>query len=133
MKMQTKVTGQKALTRSIKRLSKGLDPDRVEPILFKGADKVTQLARVNAPRGSTGALKQSLITKKLERTGDQPAPALSGVDQKKAFYARFVEYGTAKMPARPFFRPAWDSKYQEIRKFIRNELKKLIKKAAKKK
>lgn len=133
MKMQSKIEGQKALTRSIQRLSKGLDPDKVEPILFKGADKVTQLARANAPMGSTGALKQALVTKKLERTGDQPAPSLSGVDQKVAFYARFVEYGTAKMPARPFFRPAWDSKFQETRKFIRNELKKLIMKAAKKK
>jgi HK97 gp10 family phage protein len=30
------------------------------------------------------------------------------------FYLAFSEWGTAKMPARPFMRPAWDSHQREI-------------------
>lgn len=31
-------------------------------------------------------------------------------NQKKAFYGRFVEFGTVKSPARPFIRPSYDAK-----------------------
>lgn len=31
-------------------------------------------------------------------------------NQKKAFYGRFIEFGTVKSPARPFIRPSYDAK-----------------------
>ena len=33
-------------------------------------------------------------------------------NKKKAFYGQFIEYGTVKMAARPFLRPAYDAKKQ---------------------
>ncbi len=33
-------------------------------------------------------------------------------NKKKAFYGQFIEYGTAKMAARPFLRPAYEAKKQ---------------------
>lgn len=39
-----------------------------------------------------------------------------------AFYWKFLEYGTQKMPARPFIRPAYDSKKQEALAVMRLRL-----------
>ena len=33
-------------------------------------------------------------------------------NKQKAFYGQFIEYGTVKMAARPFLRPAYDAKKQ---------------------
>ena len=48
---------------------------------------------------------------------------------REAFYARFHEFGTVKMPARPFFFPAWKAKRAEFRARIRKDVKAAIKKA----
>ena len=44
-----------------------------------------------------------------------------------AFYSRFVEFGTCKMHARPFFRPAIYSKQNTIREHILRRLSEVIK------
>jgi HK97 gp10 family phage protein len=48
----------------------------------------------------------------------------------EAFYWRFTEFGTKKMPARPFVRPAFDAKKTEIIESIKLSLTKSIKKIA---
>ncbi len=62
--------------------------------------------------------------------------ALIGFDRKVAFRAHFLEYGTAHSSAKPFMRPALDSKVQEaldemgkaLARGITREAKKLAKK-----
>src|SRR5690606_30331566 len=49
-----------------------------------------------------------------------------------AYYGMFVELGTAKMPAQPFLRPAFESKKTEAVETFRVELAKGIEQAAKK-
>jgi HK97 gp10 family phage protein len=41
-----------------------------------------------------------------------------GVKRGKAFYAKFLEFGTRKMPARPFLRPAVFENAREIVRII---------------
>lgn len=58
-----------------------------------------------------------------DRSTDTQATFQVSYNQKKAFYGRFVEFGTRKMPARPFIRPAYDSRkavalQQSKQKFI---------------
>jgi HK97 gp10 family phage protein len=45
---------------------------------------------------------------------------------KKAWYARFVEFGTRYMPPRPFFRPAFLQMYSSYINDISPGLKKLV-------
>ena len=51
-----------------------------------------------------GALKKSIRVVRL--TGDAKKNVRIYAGSRAVFWARFVEYGTAKMAARPFLRPA---------------------------
>ncbi|CCD29896.1 Phage protein, HK97 gp10 family [Candidatus Glomeribacter gigasporarum BEG34] len=46
------------------------------------------------------------------------------------FYWRFVEFGTVKMAARPFLRPAFETKKQQAADTIKAQLRKRIEQAA---
>ena len=41
---------------------------------------------------------------------------------KKQFYGMFHEYGTSKMKARPFLRPAYDENIEKVQEVIAEEL-----------
>jgi HK97 gp10 family phage protein len=45
----------------------------------------------------------------------------------KAFYARFQEFGTVKMPANPFFFPVWRAKRKSVKNRITRAMNKAIK------
>ncbi len=45
---------------------------------------------------------------------------------KKQFYGMFHEYGTSKMKARPFLRPAYDENIEKVQEVIAEELRKII-------
>jgi HK97 gp10 family phage protein len=101
----------------------------------------------------TGAMKAQIFTKRV-RTGSQfEKLSIVGVRGGKAKYAnnkanrragragkeyenagatyywRFVEFGTRKMAAHPFLRPAFDAKQQEAITVITERLDNLIQKA----
>ncbi len=46
-----------------------------------------------------------------------------------AFYARFQEFGTVKMPANPFFYPAWRANKARVRASLRRAIKRAVRKA----
>lgn len=48
----------------------------------------------------------------------------------EAYYWRFLEFGTAKMPARPFLRPAFESKKEEAVMVLQQKLLEAIDKTA---
>lgn len=41
----------------------------------------------------------------------------------KTFYGAFIEYGTSKMAAKPYMRPAFDTKKQESQDIVTNEIR----------
>lgn len=41
-------------------------------------------------------------------------------DSSEIYYLKFVEYGTCKQPARPFMRPAMESKQKEVFEIMKN-------------
>lgn len=43
-------------------------------------------------------------------------------DFGRLYYARFLEFGTSKMPAYPFLRPAFETTKAQLPELIRNEL-----------
>lgn len=64
----------------------------------------------------TGNL-QSSIKKEVKVQGRNVVGRVY-VDTKKAKYAKYVEFGTSKMQARPFMRPALDMNQEKIRKIF---------------
>ena len=96
-------------------------PDKVLKAIMKGidwgADKVQKRALQKVPV-DTGKLKKSISIKKIEG-GKSIGPDTD--------YDIYVEYGTSRMAAQPYLRPAM----QENRKPIAEFTTKLIRKALK--
>jgi HK97 gp10 family phage protein len=129
---QVTIEGLDDLDKQIEDLIKAMGPDEVEPILLTGAKKIKDYAKINAPLGPTGNLKKSIIAKTLQRRGSamnalgigagNPAPAIAGIKSKIAPHAKFLEFGTVKMAAHPFLRPAWDYNKDRVQLQIIREL-----------
>jgi HK97 gp10 family phage protein len=128
MNMQFEVQGLKELDAVLQAL-----PVKVEAKILRGAVRagskvIADDARARAPilKEATdtrvpGALKKSVrIMSTVLRRGAALGGVAAGGGAKvkrggisgmaSAFYAKFVEFGTAQMGAQPFMRPAGDSK-----------------------
>lgn len=119
MPVEFEVKGLKELNDTILKMMKSVEPDKVEPVLKKGAALIASAVRRNTPVGPAGKnrkpgnLKKAVRVKLLKRERyDQPAPAIAAIDRKKAPHAHLVEYGHGgpqPAPPHPFFRPAVDA------------------------
>jgi HK97 gp10 family phage protein len=75
----------------------------------KSTFAIEQSARALAPRGLTGRLKASIVSRATAtagRVGIAGSVSSSLTHKGPDTYWRYVEYGTVRVPARPFFRPA---------------------------
>lgn len=93
----------------------------VRPAAQDGAqvfyDEVKQRVPVSAkPHKSgkktytSGSLRRAVYQAFADKeSGDGKAMYRVSWNKTHAFYGRFVEFGTSKMPARPFLRPAFDA------------------------
>jgi HK97 gp10 family phage protein len=104
-----------------------------------GANVVRKAAQQRVPV-DTGNLRKNIIIKRLPKdyltsahivtarkgklTARQTAAGLTD-----GYYGKFVEFGTVKMPARPFLGPAFDSTKQEAANAITERLAKRLAKA----
>lgn len=96
--------------------------DEIRAAMVKGAEEMVGMAKRLAPVDS-GALRDSIgwtwgdapagaMTLAEGTAGDLKITIYAGTRDKSlgdrdAFYAAFVEFGTVKMPANPFFYPSW--------------------------
>lgn len=100
--------------------------DRLE----KAAEVIAEDARRRVPVGERvtgkgkwsnregGALKKSIRVVRLRDSKARNIRVYAG--NKEAYYSRWVEYGTSKMKARPFLRPALNSSKAKIQSILRN-------------
>ena len=79
---------------------------------------------IDVPKGKgkwsgweAGALKKSIRVVRLHGDPKRNVRVYSG--NREVFYARFVEYGTVKMRARPYLRPALNSSKEAIQSILR--------------
>jgi HK97 gp10 family phage protein len=82
--------------------------DTVPEAANVGRDVWFDEVQARAPRDE-GDLAQS-----MERVSEEMGPGHARAGFKMDFYGYFHEYGTVKMSARPFIRPAVDAKRGEI-------------------
>lgn len=111
--------------------------DEIRRALQASAEEVVALAKSLVPRDQ-GDLYDSIdwkwgagtpvgtVALARRQLGDLSVTVFAGDD--KAFYARFVEFGTVKMKAEPFFFPA----YRAVRKRAKSRISRATTKAAKK-
>lgn len=101
----------------IDQLTQELDK-QLPPAALAAADLLQAEAQRQAPK-DTGRLARS-IESELVEAGQGEALATVKVGE---FYGRFLEYGTAKMAARPFLRSAAHTKRRAMGNAIKDEIK----------
>ncbi len=114
-----KIEGTEEITQALNRIGDQAK-DIIEQAVRAGAGIIREDAGRRAPK-RTGKLAGSMVAEVQEGTSNKTVFHI-GPD-KKAFYGRFVEMGTCKMPARPFLVPALKGKEAEVKRSVVEEIK----------
>ncbi|MCB2311609.1 HK97 gp10 family phage protein [Clostridium tagluense] len=96
--------------------------------LQNAGEPVLEDAKANVSVGK-GVLKEELKISAV-KTKDGIKFILVGIDKKdssKIFYGKFLEFGTSKMPAKPFLVPAYLKNKKQIMDIIKDTLKEGLK------
>lgn len=100
--------------------------EAVRPAAQAGAQVLYDEARLRVPvslkahgyKGNPGIYKPGNLKAAIyqvyskDNSSDTKATYQISFNKDKAFYGRFVEFGTAKLAAKPFLRPSYDAKKQ---------------------
>jgi HK97 gp10 family phage protein len=133
------IEGLDQLAQALRELPKRVARNGLRAAVYAGAKVIRDEAKVKAPIATSplggdqpppGTLKRSIIMKQVpELSGEQKQTFFVTVRHGKkyrkqgkngklsqdAWYWRFVEFGTVKMAAKPFLRPAFEgTKYQAV-------------------
>nr|WP_207728666.1 HK97-gp10 family putative phage morphogenesis protein [Clostridium botulinum] len=95
--------------------------------LKKAGEVILEEAKITSVfKDRSGDLREGLKVSGVRKKGGNKF-VLVGIqkgDNSKIFYGKFLEFGTSKMKARPFMGPAYESKKEEAKEVIKNELRK---------
>lgn len=124
----------KALIKALNQFPKNIQKNVMVGAIRAGSNIVRDEARRLAPI-DTGNLKKSIAT--IRRKGDKNTVQFSVTPSKggnhDGWYAHFLEFGTSNMSAKPFLRPAFESKQDEVlqatKEYIANRLPNEVEKA----
>lgn len=146
------VEGLKELDRLLRALPEKVAGNALATAVSAGARVIRDEAIARAPV-DTGALKSQIFTKRLRSSSAAEKMSIVGVrgglakyantkknrrsgkagqaykTDGKTFYWKFIEFGTSKMAAKPFLRPAFDAKEHEAVKAMTDKLDERIQKA----
>ncbi len=139
--VKIRVEGLSDIGRRLQELSRDVATRAARSAVNAGAQTVKRRAQQNVPV-ATGNLKKNIIVRRQRPsehglTEQYIVTVRQGKVTKKqaergledAFYGRFVEFGTVKMAARPFLRPAFDGGKEEAVTAMREQLAARIAKA----
>lgn len=128
-----KIIGGKALDKALKQLGPKFEKRIAKGAIRAGARVIAKQAKANAPKES-GALKRSIqvVTRKTKGADVAVVTRHKKKDIKQGkgtAYAHIIEFGSKYIPARPFLRPALDSKAKEavkaVGKYVQERIAKL--------
>lgn len=132
------VLGLDELSKKLKEMPVKLARNGLRAAVNAGAEVIRKDAMTRVPV-LTGRLKKALYKKQIrEKSSASQQTFFVGVRNgkkykkadKDAYYWRFLEFGTSKLPAKPFLRPAFDSKKNQAVTEIAKKLKERIDKYA---
>jgi HK97 gp10 family phage protein len=108
-----KITGVKEIRWAFRHLEPNVARKVIRQAVRKGLAPIRAAALRHAPLGKTGLLRSSIkiraFTKRKRGVIGLEIRVGEGDYKGVTYYAAFQEYGTAKMPASPFMRPAFDT------------------------
>ena len=118
--------GDVGLQRAFNELTGPKQKKAVRKGLRAGAKPIAERARQLVPRDK-GKLRKSIKVKAEKRSRSGLGVIVTSGDDGNLFtgdtyYGGMVEYGTTKMRARPFFRPAFDSLKDRAAEVARKEI-----------
>lgn len=141
MASTVRVDGLRELGERMRKLSADMAGKVARQATAAGAKIVRDQVRVNAPK-DTGNLAAAVVMKRItnsslsaeyvvavrkgKRTDVANAKSGQGKLGKDAYYAHMVEFGTVKMSAQPFIRPAFESQKNAAVDAIASRLKKRL-------
>ena len=124
MRLDVTVTGTRELKAKLAHLSDAIKQGALERATMAGAMVIENRAKEIVPV-RTGNLRRS-IHSEIESTTANQAVARVGTNVE---YGPYVEFGTRRMSARPFLRPALDEKGPEAQAVIGDSFRELIRQA----
>ena len=126
MNVDFKVEGLKELDKALKRLPLKARGQVMRKALSKAMEPVKQSAISLAPI-RTGNLRQSIVKRtSIPKAGNNFTAEARVSVTTDGWYGMFHEFGTVKMPAHPFMRPAIDNNSDAALTIFRRELKESI-------
>lgn len=117
------ITGHKKIDKLFKQLTDKVQKKVVKKAMRKGMKPVLDEVKQNVPV-DTGATKKDIKIRAGKRSRDRIEVQVSSKNDN--YIPKFLEYGTSKMQARPFYRPAFESKGEQAKKTTMDELLKII-------
>jgi HK97 gp10 family phage protein len=147
------VQGLDQLARALKELPQRVARGGLRAAVYAGAKVIRDEARLKSPvaiaslganQPPPGTLKRSVIMKQIPERSDNVKQTFyvtvrhgkkyrkqgkKGTLSQDAWYWRFVEFGTVKMAARPFLRPAFENKKRQAVDTIKDRLSERIEQA----
>lgn len=125
MKVSMRFDGGKALAATLRAMPKSQSRAAQVDALLEAAEPITVVARRMAPRRPPAPdMADSIMAMQTRRrldVSDTETGVIIG-PAKRHFYAFFLEWGTAKMSAHPFMRPAFDTQKERSLKILQRRL-----------
>lgn len=142
--VEVQVKGLKELADALKQMPEKLAGQALGASVKAGADLIKNQAQANARaafKDASGATEKSIVSYRKKGSTQTDITYQVGVTLQKrwprpggkklpAYWWRFKEFGTRKMPATPFLRPAWDGRSGEALAMIKRMLEKAVEVAA---
>jgi HK97 gp10 family phage protein len=123
-----RVEGAREIEAALKELGVRASNRVLRSALMRAGTVLQRAARENAPQpGSaddpfaTGALRKA-ITKRLRRARPGKQELLVGIERPRSRIAHLVEFGTSRMAAEPYLRPALDEQGHEAVEVLRQAM-----------
>lgn len=120
------ITGLKELADKLRSMGEDLTRTALKAGVRDAAKIVRDDARVRNP-DDTMETEKAIYAKFVKSESNNFQQTFAVGVNKKAFYWRFVEFGTAKMAARPFLRPAFEANKGRLVAAIKNRIAARIK------
>ena len=125
--MSVEIKGLKEIIDKLNTLPPKLENKVVRSAVRKGTNKLRDSAR-DKVAVDTENLKKSIVTMGYRESGKIAFKVAvrrrKAKSAKSPYYAHFVEFGTSKMPAQPYMRPALDESEEEVLQTTVDDIKK---------
>ena len=117
------ITGHKKIDKLFKQLTDKVQKNVVKKAMRIGMKPLLDEVKQNVPV-DTGATKNDIRIRAGKRSRDRIEVQVSSKNDN--YIPKFLEFGTSKMAARPFYRPAYESKGEQDKQTTMDELLKII-------